>query len=243
MSGIPVNVVAGGTLDSIAKVDLVTGLGLPTDPAVLNPATEMSLISGLKGLMSITSSLATESTLNSVLSTLTSLNSKDFATQTTLNNVYNTLTARLPSALTSGGGVKTGLVDAVPSGDNTIGRVKVTDGTTVVSVDSSTQRLKVDAKISQAFNAIKTMVTGAKTVSTTAAALFAGASKLANRYMMIVYNEGTIPVYFGGSSVTTSSGFPILPGDFAAFTIDPTTNPDFYFIASTSTSVRVVEFA
>lgn len=34
-----------------------------------------------------------------------------------------TLTARLPAALTAGGGVKTGLTDALPSGTNTVGKV------------------------------------------------------------------------------------------------------------------------
>jgi len=87
-------------------------------------------------------------------------------------------------------------------------------------------------------------VTGAKTVSTTVAELFAGASRLANRYAMTVYNEGTTPVYWGGSSsVTTSTGFPLLPGDSVTFNFNPSVATPIYFIGSANTAVRVVELA
>lgn len=54
----------------------------------------------------------------------------------------------LLTAIKNTDGIKK-IVDALPSGDNTIGRTKITDGTNVVDVfdDSGTKRLRVDAKI------------------------------------------------------------------------------------------------
>lgn len=86
-------------------------------------------------------------------------------------------------------------------------------------------------------------VVGVKTVTTTAAELFAGASRLANRYAMIVYNESSVPVYWGPSGVTTSSGFPLLPQDSVVFQFSPSVVTAIYFIAASNVAVRVVELA
>lgn len=84
---------------------------------------------------------------------------------------------------------------------------------------------------------------GTKTVSTAAAEIFAGASRLANRYAMIVYNESSIPVYWGPAGVTTTTGFTLLPQDSIVFQFNPTVATPIYFIAGSSASVRVVELA
>jgi len=86
-------------------------------------------------------------------------------------------------------------------------------------------------------------VVGAKTVSTTAAELFAGASRLSWRYEMIVYNESSVPVYWGPSSVTTTNGFTLLPGDSIGFLFDKNVGTPIYFVSSTNAPVRVVELA
>jgi len=86
-------------------------------------------------------------------------------------------------------------------------------------------------------------VVGVKTVSYTAAELFAGASRLANRYAMIVYNESSEPVYWGPSGVTTSTGFPLLPQDSVVFQFNPSVATAIYFIAGSNAAVRVVELA
>lgn len=86
-------------------------------------------------------------------------------------------------------------------------------------------------------------VVGAKTVSTTAAELFAGASRLVGRYTMIVYNESSVPVYWGPSGVTTSTGFPLLPQDSVVFQFNPSVATAIYFIAGSNAAVRVVELA
>lgn len=122
--------------------------------------------------------------------------------------------------------------------------VEITKGVAVADVDPSTSRLKVDAQLTGSYATIDSApVVGVKTVSTTAAELFAGASRLAGRYAMIVYNESSVPVYWGPSGVTTTNGFPLLPQDSVVFQFNPTVATAIYFIASSSASVRVVELA
>lgn len=84
---------------------------------------------------------------------------------------------------------------------------------------------------------------GAKTVTTTAAELFAGSVVLDGRYKMIVYNEGSNNVYWGKSTITAQTGFPLLPGDSVVFTFNPTEDMPIYFIAEANTVVRVGELA
>lgn len=86
-----------------------------------------------------------------------------------------------------------------------------------------------------------------KTVSTTAAELFAGASRKAGRKRMRVYNEGSVAIYFGiGDNTITAgasgSGQPIQPSDYEVFYFDPAVAMAIYFIAASSnSSVKVSE--
>lgn len=85
-------------------------------------------------------------------------------------------------------------------------------------------------------------VHGKKTITTVASALFAGSSALDRRYAMKVYNAGADNVYWGGdSSVTVSTGMPILPGCYEVFGFHPQVATPIYFVASNSQEVRVVE--
>ena len=86
-------------------------------------------------------------------------------------------------------------------------------------------------------------VTGDKTITSTAATLFAGGSQLANRYAMTVYNESSSPCYWGPSGITTLTGFTLQPGDSITFTFNRTVATSIYFIATASMTVRVSEFA
>lgn len=98
--------------------------------------------------------------------------------------------------------------------------------------------------VKKSWNSIKVApVTNVKTVTTTATALFAGASQLASRYNMTVYNESGNTVYFGQSGVTTATGFPLLAGDTVSFNFDISVATAIYFIGTTSSNVRVVELA
>nr|PZM87706.1 MAG: hypothetical protein DIU81_08870 [[Clostridium] cellulosi] len=99
-----------------------------------------------------------------------------------------------------------------------------------------------NVQIVNSFATIKAApVVGAKTVTTMAAEIFAGASRKSGRYLMSVFNESSVPVYWGPSSVTTSNGYPLLPGDSVVFRFDPSVATAIYFVASANASVRVVE--
>lgn len=111
----------------------------------------------------------------------------------------------------------------------------------VLTGSNLTEAQAIPTKDTQCISAAP--VVGAKTVTTTAAELFAGGARLANRISMTVYNESSIPVYWGPAGVTTSSGFPLLPGDSVTFQFWPSVATPIYFIASANASVRVVEVA
>ena len=67
-------------------------------------------------------------------------------------------------------------------------------------------------------------VIGVKSVTATAAAIFAGASVLANRKKMILRNEDpAIRCRVGPAAVSQQSGFPIEPGGVLEITFDPVT--------------------
>lgn len=64
-------------------------------------------------------------------------------------------------------------------------------------------------------------VTGLKTITATAASLFAGSLRLANRSKVTVRNDDpAIRIRVGPSGVTQQSGFPVEPGGFAEFLIN-----------------------
>jgi hypothetical protein len=69
------------------------------------------------------------------------------------------------------------------------------------------------------------------------------APKLSGRYKMMVYNAGTAPVYWGGSSsVTVDNGMPLAAGDYAIFGFYPSVPVAIFFVAAAADqSIRVVE--
>ena len=85
--------------------------------------------------------------------------------------------------------------------------------------------------------------TGVKTVTSTAAEIFAGIAPFASRSKLIVYNEGSDPVYWGKGTVAATNGFPLLPGDSIVFSLNPAIDVPIFFIAETDTVVRVGELA
>jgi hypothetical protein len=86
-------------------------------------------------------------------------------------------------------------------------------------------------------------VVGAKTVTTTAASIFAGSAALPDRYAMTVYNDSSYTIYWGPSGVTTSTGMPILPGDSVTFEFSQSVVTAIYMIAAASAAIRVMEVA
>lgn len=86
-------------------------------------------------------------------------------------------------------------------------------------------------------------VFGAITVTTTAIEAKVGASNLANRKNLTLYNNGGATIYFGyANTVTTSTGTPLFKEQTVSFAIGP--NLSVWLIASGgSRDVRVTENA
>ena len=90
----------------------------------------------------------------------------------------------------------------------------------------------------------QTIVTGAKTIASTAAEIFAGSSRLAGRHAMVITNVGVGHVYIGASGLTTNNGFPLFPGDTIRIDFNPASNvPVFAVSDGANINVRVVELA
>lgn len=88
---------------------------------------------------------------------------------------------------------------------------------------------------------LKSLVNGQKTITNVAASTFAGASVLARRTGMTVYNESDATVYYGDSGVTVANGMALLSGDSVSLLFNPGIDLPVYFIAAANKSVRVVE--
>lgn len=125
-----------------------------------------------------------------------------------------------------------------------------TDGTTIVQVaDPSTpankQKVNADGSINiKGIGGItQSPVTGSKTVTTSAAAIFAGASALSGRSGLSITNMSTVIVYLGGAGVTTSNGGPLNPGDVRIYDpIDAGVSVPIYAVAASNAEVRVEEW-
>jgi len=100
------------------------------------------------------------------------------------------------------------------------------------------------SKVSVAGEIITTApVVGVKTVTTTAAEIFAGASAKANRRKLILKNEDSVLRFrVGPSSVTQQNGFPVEPGAVIEFQFDPAVAVPIYAISEgASLQVAVME--
>ncbi len=74
--------------------------------------------------------------------------------------------------------------------------------------------------------------TGIKTVTATAAEVFAGATRKANRRKLSIRNESTVLRFrVGKSDVTQQNGFPVEPGATIIFEFDPKTAVPIYAIS------------
>jgi hypothetical protein len=84
---------------------------------------------------------------------------------------------------------------------------------------------------------------GVKTVTATAAEIFAGASAKANRRKLILKNEDSVLRFrVGPSSVTQQNGFPVEPGAIIEFQFDPAVAVPIYAISEgANLNVAVME--
>ena len=184
---------------------------------------------------------ATQATLASVLAKLIAapateakqdtLNSKDFATQTTLAAILAKLIAApateatIASILTQLGttGLKK-IIDPLPPGTNLMGKIGI-DQTTPGTTNAI-------AMISSIESIVAAPVVGVKSVTTTAAEIFAGGSVKTNRRLLAIRNEDAVlRLRVGPSSVTQQNGFPIEPGATAIVKFDPATAVSVYGIS------------
>lgn len=89
----------------------------------------------------------------------------------------------------------------------------------------------------------KAYVNGAITVTTTAIEAKVGASRLAEREMVRIYNnDSAITIFFGTTGVTTANGEPLRPGESVSLPAGPDI-PVFLVATSGSVNVRVQEMA
>jgi len=125
----------------------------------------------------------------------------------------------------------------------TVDSVKITDAT-------GTYRLAVDASGNlpvQLTGSIESMtsapVVGVKTVTSTAAEIFAGSSTKPNRQKLILKNEDPVLRFrIGPSTVTQQNGFPIEPGAVVEIQFNPSTAVPVYAISEgVSLQVAVME--
>lgn len=87
-------------------------------------------------------------------------------------------------------------------------------------------------------------VTGAKTVTSTAAEIFAGSNRLSGRHAMVITNTGNNTVYIGTSTVSASNGFPVFPQDTIRIEFDPQSSVAVFAVSDgPNVGVRVVELA
>jgi len=82
---------------------------------------------------------------------------------------------------------------------------------------------------------------GKKTVGTNQVALYAGSANLSGRRRIRLRCVGNDAVYVGTSGVTTSTGYPILPGEEKIFDISAAVT--LYGISSSNQTVHIIEEA
>ena len=103
----------------------------------------------------------------------------------------------------------------------------------------ASKHVAVDAAGVEIFYKGSSVLATAVSVGTTATPL--PASALANRRAVMIYNNGAAIIYLGGSGVTTTAGFPLLPGQ--AVTLEVGTLAVYGRVASGTVEARILEVA
>ena len=179
--------------------------------------------------------VGTENTLQLIQTALGGLNEKDFATQATLAQVLTKLGDL--STATNQEAVKLVLdtisnAVAAKATEQTLTQIKtaLTDGTQKVALTGN-------------FDTLRTPAVGRRTVTATAAELFAGASRLANRRRLVIRNEDPVlRCLIGPATVSQQTGFPIEPGAVLEVPCDPEVAVPVYAISEgASLTVAVME--
>ena len=127
------------------------------------------------------------------------------------------------------------LSGSIPAGTNLMGKFGI-DQTT----PGTTNAIAITSSIDSVAAA---PVVGTKSVTATAAEIFAGASVKTTRRKLIIRNEDPIlRLRIGPSSVTQQNGFPVEPGATAIIQFDPATAVAIYGISEgAALNVAVME--
>ena len=125
----------------------------------------------------------------------------------------------------------TGLLMAGSDGTNARAIKTTSDGTLLTQLTGSIESMT------------SAPVVGVKTVTATAAEIFAGASAKSNRRKLILKNEDPVLRFrIGPSTVTQQNGFPVEPGAVVEIQFDPSTYVPIYAISEgASLQVAVME--
>jgi hypothetical protein len=103
----------------------------------------------------------------------------------------------------------------------------------------ASEHVPVDAAGVEIFYKGTTVLSGAVSVATTATAL--PASALAARRVLWIYNNGAATIFLGPAGLTTSNGFPLLPGQSVSLAVGDLV---IYGIVATGTvEARIMEVA
>jgi hypothetical protein len=165
--------------------------------------------------------------IDGVETALTTLNSKDLATQTTLAQILaKIIDAPATEAKQTELNALIGEVQDVPTANTLLARLKNLE-------------TKVDAIIADGIKlsgSIETVVdnpaTGIKTITATAAELFAGAYAKPNRRKLIIKNEDqSLRFRIGKADITQQNGFPVEPGAVVIIPFDPAVMVPIYAIS------------
>ena len=193
--------------------------------AVAARATEATLESANQALASLDGKVATDAKLEAARLLLASLNGKDFATQTTLAAVLAKLAD--PATATKQDAAK-GVLDAISAAvaaratEATLAAVKtaLTDGSQKVQLSGSKVRIA------------SAPATGVKTVTGTAAEVFAGTSRKPGRSRLEIANRHpALAIRVGPAGVTDTTGRSVGPLATLALDMDPMSDVPIYAVS------------
>jgi hypothetical protein len=222
-----------GKVATDAKLEAARALLASLDGKV---ATDAKLEAARALLASLDGKVATDAKLEAARALLASLDGKDYATQTTLAAVLAKLAD--PATATKQDDA-TAVLDAISTAvaaratEATLAQIKtaLTDGTQQVQLTGSKARIGASP------------ATGAKTVTATAAEVFAGASRKSGRSRLEIANRhSALTIRVGPAGVTDTTGRSVGPGATLTLDLDPTADVPIYAISEAgAVTVEVFE--
>lgn len=187
----------------------IDSLGARADAAQTDPTKAATAIAILKGLLQHSLGLGTDATLQDIEAALGVLNGKDYATQTTLAEAKEVLDA-----------IKTAAATAATEATLAAVKTALTDGSQKVQLSGSKVRIA------------SAPATGVKTVTGTAAEVFAGTSRKPGRSRLEIANRHpALAIRVGPAGVTDTTGRSVGPLATLALDMDPMSDVPIYAVS------------